>query len=55
MNTINRRLLKVEAQAFPPAPMEWQRVILTEAENTPERRAEILANGKATIFRVIVG
>lgn len=54
-SAIERRLSKVEAEAFPPSPVEWQRVILAEAENTPERRAEILASGKATIFRVIVG
>jgi hypothetical protein len=54
MNTINRRLSKVEAEAFPPVPMEWQRVILHEGEDTPERCAEIMANGKHTIFRIIM-
>jgi hypothetical protein len=53
-NLIERRLAKIEAETHPPVPMEWERGILHEEEDTPERRAEITANGNPTIFRIIM-
>jgi hypothetical protein len=53
-SALERRIAKVEAETRPPVQAEWQRVILHEEDDTPERRAEIMANGKNTIFRIIL-